>query len=222
MSKRDQLRKLAILRKNSIVEGCKNIHEFQNGAFDKEFHVSPWTNSAKNVDSNLMLLGQDWVGSDWLSDPDNLKYADIGMDPTFQTNKNIEKYLKFFDLEFKDIYATNAFVFVKNGSMSSSIEKKIFNASILTYAIPQIEIVRPKMVICLGAITLNAVRKAIHAKPIRFSSAHIDYAEYKGIKIFGTSHPGGMGTAMAGGAENAEDKWKILAKEYNEINETNG
>lgn len=217
MNKEERLRELAILRKNSKVEGCKNIHEFQNGAFDKKFHVSPWTNSAKNVDSDLMLLGQDWVGSDWLSDTDNLKYADIGMDPTIQTNKNINKYLKFFELEFKDIYATNAFVFVKNGKMSSAIENKIFNECISTYAIPQIEIVRPKMVICLGAITLNAVRKAIHAKPIGFSTAHIDYANFKGIKIFGTYHPGGMGTANAGGFQKAEDKWKILAKEYNNI-----
>ena len=123
MSKQNLLRELAILRKSSVVEGCKNIHEFQNGAFDKEFHVSPWTNSAKNVDSDLMLLGQDWVGSDWLSDPNNLKYADIGMDPNIPTNKNIEKYLKFFDLKFKDIFATNAFVYVKAGIMFTETKK---------------------------------------------------------------------------------------------------
>jgi hypothetical protein len=50
--------------------------------------------------------------------------------------------------------------------MSDSISNKLFNDCVITYTIPQIEIIQPGMLICLGAKTLNAVRKAIKEKPI--------------------------------------------------------
>jgi restriction system protein len=217
MNKTDKLKNLATKRKNATLVGCKNVHEFQNGKFDTEFNVSPWTNSAKNVDADLMLIGQDWASEDWLNDPLNLQFASLGRNPNLETNKNIDKYLKFFDLQFQDIYATNAFVFIKQGQMSSAISDKIFYECVVNYSIPQIEIVRPKMIICLGAKTLNSVRKAIGKPPIKVSNGHIEFAEYEGAKIFGTYHAGGMGTANAGGKQNAEQIWKLLAQEYKKI-----
>lgn len=213
---------LAEKRKKSKPIGCKNVHEFQGGKFDTQPNVSPWTNSAKNVDSELMLIGQDWASASWLNDPINLKYADLGRNPNLQTNKNIDKYLKLFGLAFKDIYATNAFVFIKDGGMSSSIANKLFNECVLDYTLPQIEIVKPKMAICLGAKTLNAVRVAINSKPIKISDGHVNFAEYCGVKIFGAYHTGGMGTANAGGNENAEYQWKQLVIEYQKLKDKNG
>ncbi len=217
MNKTDKLKNLAIKRKNAVLIGCKNVQEFQNGKFDTEFNVSPWTNSAKNVDADLMLIGQDWASADWLNDPANLEYASLGRNPNLETNKNIDKYLKLFGLEFSDIYATNAFVFIKHGKMSGAISDKIFNDCVVNYTIPQIEIVKPKMVICLGAKTLNAVRKAIEKPPIKISGGHLEFVEHGGSKIFGTYHTGGMGTANAGGKQNAEQHWRFLAQEYRKI-----
>lgn len=214
LDKSNQLKNLAIRRKAENLVGCRNIHEFHQGEFDKYLYVSPWTISANNVNADLMIIGQDWASAGWLNNPVNLQYAEMGKNPKLETNKNIEKYLKYFDLDLKDIYATNAFVFVKDGHMSGAIPTGMLEYCVFKYTLPQIEIIKPKMVICLGARTLNAVRKAINFPAINISQGHVDFAYYFGVKIFGTFHPGGLGTANAGGKVKAEEYWRFLAQEY--------
>jgi hypothetical protein len=74
-----------------------------------------------------MLIGQDWASSKWLSNPKNLSFAALGKDPNLMTNRNLDEYLNYFGLNFSDTFATNAFVFVKEGNMSAKIAKKLLS-----------------------------------------------------------------------------------------------
>ena len=205
-------------RKSQILPGFSNIGDFQDGVFDIENNISPWTNGACNVDSKLMLVGQDWASAKWLSDPTNKKYAAIGRNPQLTTNKNIDFYLDLFGLKFQDVYATNAFVHVKNGGMSGQIPTSVFNDSINTYLIPQIKIINPKIVVCLGAQTFNGLRKALGHQIVKINSGHINSISLNTSSIYGVFHPGGLGTAGAGGKEVAIKQWEYLANLFKKIN----
>jgi len=217
MTKKENLKKLALQRKSFCFDGFRKISEFQGGAFDIEDYVSPWSIGAHNFDADVMLIGQDWASSKWLSNPKNLNFAALGKDPNLMTNRNLDEYLSYFGLNFSDTYATNAFVFVKEGNMSAKIAKKFLRDSIKDFLLPQIDIVNPKMIICLGAETYNAVRRENSYSEIKVSSGQETAMPYMGADVYGANHTGGHGTKNAGGKESAQKQWQILAGHYQRL-----
>jgi len=217
MTKIENLKKLALQRKSFCFDGFRKISDFQGGAFDIEDYVSPWSIGAHNFDADVMLIGQDWASSKWLSNPKNLSFAALGKDPNLMTNRNLDEYLNYFCLNFSDTYATNAFVFVKEGGMSAKIAKKFLRESIKDFLLPQIEIVKPKMIICLGAETYNAVRQENGYSEIKVSSGQETAMPFMGADVYGANHTGGHGTKNAGGKESARKQWQILAGHYKSL-----
>jgi restriction system protein len=217
MTKQEKLKKLALKRKSSCFEGFRRISEFQGGVFDVEDYVSPWSIGAHNVDADLMLIGQDWASSQWLSKPKNLNFAKLGKNPNLMTNKNLDEYLKYFGLNFSDTYATNAFVFVKEGGMSAKIAQKFLHESIKQFLVPQIEIIKPKMIICLGAETYNAVRLENGYSELKVGRGQETAMPFMGANVYGVNHTGGHGTKNAGGKERARQQWQILARYYQKL-----
>ena len=59
-----------------------------------------------------------------------------------------------------DVYATNAFVYIKPGDMSAGIPLNDMVKSIETFTAREIEIVSPRLVIALGKLTGRALSKA--------------------------------------------------------------
>jgi restriction system protein len=138
----------------------------QFGDFDCECdHVVPWTISACNVDADLMLIAQDWASEDFLNRLTDLQrqmQRELGQFPDLPTNKKIKDLLaEHMSLSFCETYATNAFALVKPGKMNARIPLRDLVRSAAAYALPQIAIVRPKIVLCLGSATFNAVRRVI-------------------------------------------------------------
>jgi restriction system protein len=217
MTKQEKLKKLALERKTFCFDGFKKISEFQNGAFDVEDYVSPWSIGAHNFNADLMLIGQDWASSKWLSNPKNLNFSRLGQNPNLMTNKNLNEYLKYFGLNFSDTYATNAFVLVKEGNMSAKITPKFLYESIKKFLVPQIEIVKPKMIICLGAETYNALRKENGYPELKVGSGQEIAMPFMGADVYGVNHTGGHGTKNAGGKESARKQWQILAGHYQRL-----
>lgn len=193
-------------------------------------HVVPWTISAPNVDADLMLIAQDWASKDFidgLSPAERTEQRATGQISDLPTNRRLkDKVLPRFGVTFEGTYATDAFAFVKHGPMNAYIPPADLVRSALAYALPQIAIVRPKMVLCLGSATFNAVRRAVldargrpgHAGErawVRLSEAWriLDpfHTEYEGIPIFGVSHPGGSGTRASGGEKVTGPRLDALA-----------
>lgn len=207
------LEKLALERKKDKLENFLNIGDVLDGYYDHGNYISPWSKSAFNVNTKVMLIAQDWSSEKFLTKKKDEDAATIGHTPSLPTNVNLKKMLRdSFKLEFEDTYATNLFVFIKKGSISNSIPIKAMLYSTKEYAIPQIEIVKPQIVICIGAVTNNIMRRSLNFPPVKIKDSVNNPAYLGNTKIYGVYHTGGLGTANAGGYRHAVQLWHEIAK----------
>jgi restriction system protein len=165
MYKQTELLALAKLRQATRWPGYKCIGDYHAGAYECNL-VSPYTKTAGNVNAEIMVMLQDWASDEVLCGPFHEPSANLGHTPSRPTNRNLTKLLNtIFGLTLRDIYGTNLFPFIKLGGMSASIPKTALLAAARQFAIPQIRIVNPKLVICLGLVTFNALREATNLGP---------------------------------------------------------
>ena len=217
-AKIQKLKMLAERRRNDPQIGLsrlyKQVGDFHGGIYDTWGHVSPWSKSACNVESPVMIVAQDWTSEESAKrTPTNFE---LGYSPELPTNKNLQNFLNdYLDLKFSDIYATNLFVFVKPGGLSARIPFKDLMYSAKTYTLQEIEIVRPQAVICLGSSTFRSLCKAIGVKSPDFKNSVDNPIGYKGSRIFGVPHTGGLGTMNAGGLMKVKEIWARLALQLN-------
>jgi uracil-DNA glycosylase len=185
MDKDQQLRGIGLNRRNADPpDGYHSIDEYHNGAYESEY-VSPYTKSAKNVDAQVAIILQDWSSHDSLSGPFDPAVQRLGYTPTSPTNVNLIQLLKnHFDLSLDDVFATNLFPFIKPGGMTADIPARHMLLATKVFADPQIRVVRPKLVVCLGLSVFNTMRR-FHGKTrvpnltagvnANFSDGHTEY-----------------------------------------------
>jgi hypothetical protein len=160
MSKESELEDLVKLRKASRWEGYGCIGDYQNGLFECDF-VSPYTRGAKNLDASVMVLLQDWSSDQALRERTDAEAIELGHGLRVPTNIKLKELLKkTFKLELKDTYSTNLFPFIKQGRLTGPIRQSDLIRAATVYAIPQIEIIKPRLVVCLGKNTFDALRRA--------------------------------------------------------------
>lgn len=201
-------------REDGYSRDYKDIEVFHDGFYDSHPWLSPWTVSACNVDSNLMVIGQDWASEDFLMKPPNARQRDLGHNPDLQTNKVMKRLLRdAFDRDFNDLFATNAFVFVKPGNMSRRIPRADLVRSSATYTLQEIRIVRPKIAICLGGATYNALRAALKHRyqPIKRANHEAPEVVFESTEIYGVPHVGAWGLNTSGGYPASLAIWQKLA-----------
>lgn len=223
-SKQDKLLKISRLSAKRREDNYKNYRSLSgifDGLYDKHEFVSPWTISACNVDSPLMLIAQDWASEDGLlSEQDESKRNAIqrlGYCPSLQTNRNLQRLLHdHFGLAFEDVYATNAFVFIKQGGMSARIPNADLLYSVKKYTLEEIKIVLPKMVICIGANTHKTLFRSIGARVTSIEESLESPTEFRGAAIYGSYHTGAWGTKAAGGDKGMSDLWKRLGEKFDQ------
>lgn len=115
-----------------------------------------------------MVVGQDWASEDRLRGDVNDDRVRLGYDPHVRTNKNVQRLLNtYFQQKFSDVYATNAFRFIKHGGMHEPIRAAHMKLAAEEFLLPQIRIIQPKIAICLGLSTFNAVREACGLDKVR-------------------------------------------------------
>lgn len=194
----------------------KKLGDFHDGAYDFDDHVVPYSKSAFNLTADVMILAQDWASEDFLSKCFNRVQAELGHDPSLQTNIRLFYLLeKFLDLSFADTYATDAFVFAKPGGMSAGISSRDFRLSTIEYALPQIQIIQPKLLICIGGKAFNALRAINNLPALPLKTPFPDqYFTIGPSTVVGVHHTGGLGMSQLGGQIAQEQQWKQLADFY--------
>jgi restriction system protein len=163
----------------------------------------------------LAIVAYNWASERYLYRRGRIESLRLGLDEELETNITLAKLLQeSFGREFKDVFATNIFVFVKPGPMSGRIPSADLQLSARTYTIPELEIVRPKMAICLGSAAYNALRR-IYDRPYQ-ALKYVDYnmadLRLRDTEIYGVPHPGALGQAATGGYPKSLKIWKLLAK----------
>jgi restriction system protein len=217
--KQSQMRKLVQLRRSGwIPDGCYRLGDkrLNDGFWDEDEHVVPWSKTACNYDSEVMLIAQDWDSLDNLTAPLAAKHHRIklvGRNEKLATNKRIDKLLaQYLALTWSDIFATDVFPFIKPGDMRGNLRLTDLVRCAHDFALPQIDIIRPLLVICLGrSTTFRAIAAAIGQ---RFSAPNGDDplgpVEYRNVKIYGVTHPGGRGNAWV---DRIDKEWARLSSE---------
>jgi restriction system protein len=221
-NKAHRLAALAQLRRHPDAGTCRDgysrdyrrIEEFHDRYYDQHDWVSPWTISACNVESDLMIIGQDWASEDFLLKDADPRIRQFGHDPTLATNRNLKRLLReAFGRRLEETFATNAFVFAKPGGMTSRLPAADLILSVKRFALKEIEIVQPRMVICLGIGTFNAIRATLDLRALKLEG--IDYAGpavmYCAAQIHGVPHVGARGLGATGGYGRSLEIWKTLA-----------
>ncbi len=215
MNKLQLLHELAEARRTdnqlTLTKKYRQIGDFHGGICDEWKCVSPWNKAAGNYDSPIMIVGQDWISED-AAETAHISFK-LGCDPDNRTNKNLQiLLLDYFGLKFSETYGTNLFVFVKPGSLSSRIPTKDLLYSAQKYTLAEINIVKPKVVICLGKATYSALCKVIGAEAHDFKASSEAPVIYGDVRIYGVPHTGVFGTNNAGGIAKVKEIWAKLAR----------
>lgn len=161
MDKRAELLKLVEKRRRrDILPGYGRLADYGNGAFDVNCdYVSPYSKGAHNYNADVMIMLQDWSSDDALQRSSGP--SELGRDPKLPTNKTLDRLLSdTLGLRLEDTYATNLFPFIKAGGLSARIPFADLVLAAKEFALPQIRIVAPRLVVCLGKNTFNAIRVA--------------------------------------------------------------
>ncbi len=213
--KREELFQLAKRRQVHRLRPHACLADFHSGFYECD-HVSPWSISAGNVDAEVMIIGQDWASSDVLEREPDEDRRRIGQEWSSRTNTNLREFLGYMGLGFSETYATNVFPFIKRGKKSAPIPFRYLVSCAKTYALPQIEIVSPRMAICLGKAAFNAVCRAAGLRPTEWSMARLPgpHTRISSVEIYGLPHPSPFGIINAGGKDAVGRSWSLLGQHF--------
>lgn len=214
MNKKSELINLANIRKSKTYSGHTAIGEYNSGIWECDY-VSPYSITANSVDASVMIILQDWCSEEGFGDnvcQETLKY---GYTPSVKTNINLKELLStHLLLTLEETYATNLFPYIKPGPMNARIPAKDLLNSAKEFTLPMIEIISPKVAICFGKDTFNALRKACGLKVVyNMDEAVSSNFKHNGTEIFCQSHPGQLGknNRNRGGVDRVTADWKNMA-----------
>lgn len=219
--KLEDLKRLALLRKSDQLSGYINPADIFDGKYDAGFFVSPFTRSASNLNAEIMLIAQDWASVESLSKLDRQTSEELifkGYSEHLPTNRRLRFLLKeYLNVDFSDTYATNLFVFIKHGSISAKIKTSDLVYSAEKFTLREISIVKPRIVICLGATVFKIISRLVSNRAVLLKNSLDAPLSYSGAYILGVPHPGGLGTAAAGGDAAVASHWGKVQNFYERI-----
>jgi restriction system protein len=220
MGKHERLRALSTKRRADRWPGHACIGDYHDGAYECEF-VSPYTKSAGNVDSPILVLLQDWSSDERLRGPLDADAQRRGLTPTLPANRRLNELLRrHFGRKLAEVFATNLFPFIKKGGLSATIPFEDLVRAAHEYALPQIEIVEPRLVVCLGKATFNAIRIACGGRRARNMEEAISspFAR-EACLVWAQAHTGSLGqnNRNRGGVNRVEQDWRRMRRDFDHI-----
>ena len=205
---------LAHKRQNTRYEGHTCIGDYDKGIWECD-HVSPFSLSAHNANADVMIILQDWCSSDSFDLPVCEETLKLGHTPSVKTNIYLKDLLKrHLGLTLADTYATNLFPFVKPGAMNAPIPAQDLLKAANEFTLPMIDIIQPKIAVCLGLETYNAIRKALgYTKLPNLAAAIAEPIEYQETRICCQAHTGQLGrnNRNRDGVDRVNADWETLA-----------
>jgi len=214
--KQQALLELAKKRQADRRDGFLCLSDIHEGYYECDY-VSPWSTSAHDVDADLMILGKDWSSETLAERPPDPKRKQLGQGFDVPTNRNLREYLNdcMDGLKFSETYASNVFPFIKRGQKNATIRKADMLYAAKAFALPEIEIVRPRMVICLGPPAFNAVRRAADLPDMDWTEAKMPgpHTIIFQAEVYGVGHP----SMYVGGKSAVKETWARLGDRLSEL-----
>jgi hypothetical protein len=164
-----------------------------------------------------MVILQDWASEEDFNKPfdPNLLDNAIGYTPSAPTNRNLKRRLHdHFNIEIKDTYATNLFPFIKPGRTSAPIPYNLLKRAARDYAVPQIDIVQPRLVIVLGHLSFWAIAEALKQKAqAKLKDSIKNPIDHMGYRVWCQAHTA-WDAAKLGSLAAVDEAWAPMAEWY--------
>lgn len=148
-------------------EGLANASVICNGRFDSD-EIGPWTRWLGDLHARIVIVGQDW-GSQ--TNFEKQRGCDV---PTGFVNMRIQELLSSIGVQVPGVrvtsepygvYLTNGVLCFKSGNDQSPVRRSWFKACGELFLRPQIDLIRPKVVVCLGKEAYAAVLREYGLPP---------------------------------------------------------
>ena len=209
--------KLVEKRKKYKFKELKNPSDILDGIYDNEISINPWSLWQNNLDAKIMVIGQDWGDENYYI---KNKGRDSDDNPT---NLNLIELFKVLKIDIGTpnnpcksypLFFTNAIQGIKENGMSSKVKDSWLKESGEEFLKPLIEIIKPKVIVTLGAKTLKAINYIypINSNKTLSSIQKINPIRVNEMNLFAFYHCGGLGLANRPLSEQKRDWTKI--KEY--------
>lgn len=190
----------------------------------------------KDIDEkgiDILLVGQDWGNPE----KDEKTIARIeaiqkGKSESFYndhasiTDKNLKELFQCLgcDIEKADpglrLFFTNYSLGYRRGSEQGNMTKSLLKED-EGFFDDLVMAIRPKIIICLGKITYEAVsgQKAVgFLDQLRKGRPFVaPYPNKESIKVYGVAHCGARGANNVGGKGNMIKAWKVIAKDFKSL-----
>lgn len=217
MNKKEKLLNLAKLRQSKKYSGYTAIGDYNEGAYECDY-VSPYSLSSHNENSDILVVLQDWCSERGFGDNVCNETVMQGYTSSVKTNVYLkELLLEHFALTLEEIYTTNLFQYIKPGEMNGAIAAADLLKAAKEFMLPTIETIQPKIVVCLGKDTFNAIRKACGFKVVYSIEEGVSsHFSYNGSEIFCQSHSGQLGrnNRNTGGVNRVAKDWEEMSNYF--------
>lgn len=179
--------------------GLTNPSICKGGVYDTHGHIGPWTRWQGNLAADLMVIGQDWGGTEYYIEHHGLE-EDIN-----PTNKRLRDLLASIGIQIglpqqpqreSPLFFTNSILCLRRGRLTGTINLRSFSNCATAFLRPQVELVNPKVVATLGYVAYRSLLKAYGMQPKpRMRDAAQEVVELPtGASLVPVYHPGNNGT----------------------------
>lgn len=174
--------------------GGKNLFRDQN-------QINPWSVWQNNLEAKILVIGKDWGSVDYFrqnhgrdndANPTNMTLqnllAAVGYDPGLFSQPNPQP-----------LFFTNAVLGIREGKAMSGPVRMSWLTDCMPFTQELLEIIRPRIIVTLGAIPLAAVRSIFKDKipngKLRELAPRNPYPLHKNQWLFAMYHCGPLGLA---------------------------
>ena len=155
----------------SLCSELVNPSQCERGHHDSN-HIGPWSRWQGNLDAEIVVVGQDWGDTDYFIKNHGVDAKDN------PTNNMLRELLGSIGIDVGSphdcgsegqVFLTNAILCLKtNGGLQGNVEKEWFSNCGKAFLRPLIEIVQPKVTVCLGERAWRSVTAAFDQPAGRF------------------------------------------------------
>ena len=171
-SKEARYEQLVECRKTcSLCSALENPSRCERGRYDSR-HIGPWSQWQGHLNAELMVVGQDWGDTNYFIKNQG---REAQRNPT---NNMLRELLGSIGIDVDSphdcssdgqVFLTNAILCLKrNGGLQGNVKKEWFSNCGRAFLRPLIEIVQPKVTVCLGERAWRSVTAAFDQPTGRF------------------------------------------------------
>lgn len=191
--------------------GLRNPAVIAAGSFDSS-HIGPWTVWQHRLDARVMVVGQDF------SDVAYFERCQGRDQPRNPTNQHLVALLRSVGIEIAPFgeagggnaaFFTNAILCLKEGGMQAKVRDDWFMNCGRRFLRPQIELVRPRVVVCLGQKAHDAVLQAFELprQKLRAAVASLGTPVLERTHVVAVYHCGARTTRLTRSLEQQRVDW---------------